>query len=798
MTRTSVSCRFVEEEGARLDEAVGKCLALQTTLNTLNRYAVVQTHRTPLIPYFTTELEPDRDTLFENIQAIHPNHKRRAKELKKAEVIMQRRKEYMLSTKVALKEFENELQAKKQNLRHVRKFSDIENHRLMRAKEIFLKEKDTRKKQLEEELQLRGRLALKKREQEKRKLEEYLQWQPDELPPPGPVRKTRSHVSINSVLDDGDPERYGIPIHSCRSDGQVLSSLAPYKNGRDMPGVTPTHFADDHKRHSVHLGEGVSLAPAPKDHQGMFQKPTSYSQPGRLLSSSTYDSLAQVQESYNLLENRNGSSSMIGHGHQLKVSQTTAPLAAASTTSTTSVDSKATTGAWSKRVTSNSAGSQSVNLQALTMLPSRGATGGMNYSSKTKEPSPLVTKRMDAKSGSSGAGHEGNTPKAQSDFTSQSSSGVSSGKKKSRKSQKHVNGLPSRYQMYEHNSQPDNSSFGYNNIMEHSSLSQPVEGVESLPYPRTTFSPDLVPLRSGDRSRPSSKSFYRSASDESVYDTVRTNSRGSRASSRAKEFNVKESRSWAKSFALSVFGSFSSSDKVKGSHHKSKSTKHKHQKYHEDQSSGTAKGGGHSMTLGTKKDQSLSGGSKGGQSATMSGTTHQSKFHHTYSHHSPKSFKSKLGQKNLVVTPDDQMEHKSVRFMWDPSAYQQNLPLPTSAPPPLPDPSSHSHDSQIPHRLSAPSSTTSSTRSPGMNSRLLPSDVRVTAYPTSHSQAMQQKRNHGSSTVASARQRSNYNGRGAAGVWNYHDRQQYPQNGQFKSSLSNSNLADVTNIGSLV
>lgn len=797
----------MEEEGPRLDEAVDKCLALQTTLNTLNRYAVVQTHRTPLIPYFTTELEPDRDTLFENIQAIHPNHKHRAKELKKAEVIIQRRKEYMLSTKVALKEFEKELQTKRQSLHHVKKFSDIENRQLLKAKEIFLKEKDTRKKQLEEELQLRGRLALKKREQEKRQLEEYMRWQPDELPPPGPVRKTRSHVSINSVQDEGDTvrDRHGIPIHSCRSDGQVLSNFAPFKNGRVVPGVTPMHVADDHKRHSVHLGEGFSLAPAPKDHQAMFQKPTSYGQSGRLMTSSTYDSLAQVQDSYNLLDNGSSSnssrakSSTIGHGHQLMAHQTTAPLATTSSTSVTSGSSNASnpsTGAWSKRVTSGGAGGQSVNLQALTMLPSRGATGATNYSSKMKEPSPLVTKRMDANSGSSGAG-QGKPRKAQSDFTPQSGSSVPSGKKKSKKSQPYANGLPSRYQMYEHNSQPDSFSFGYNDIMEHSSLSQPVEGVESLPYHRTTFSPDFVPLNSGDRSRPSSKTFYRSASDESVYDTARTSSRGSRPSSQAKEFNVKESRSWAKSFALSVFGSFSSSDKVKNGHQKSKNSKHKHQKHHEEQSSGLAKGGGQSMTLGTKRDQSLTAGSKGSHSATMSGSGHQSRFHHTYTHHSPKSFKSKSGKKSLADSLDDQVEHKSIRFVRDSNSYQQNLPLPMSAPPPLPNPSSHSQDSQMPHRSSAPSFTLLSTQSPGMSSNLLSSDVRLTSYPTSYTQALHQKRNHTSSTGASMKPQSIFMGRGAAGGWGYHDRQ-YPQNGQFKSSLSNGNLADVAKLGSLV
>ena len=333
--------------------------------------------------------------------------------------------------------------------------------------------------------------------------------------------------------------------------------------------------------------------------------------------------------------------------------------------------------------------------------------------------------------------------------------------------------------------------------MEHSSLSQPVEGVESLPYPRTAFSPDFVPLRSGERSRQSSKSFYRSASDESVYDTMRTSSRGSRPSSQAKEFNVKESRSWAKTFALSVFSSFSSSDKVKNGHQKSKNGKQKHQKYREEQNSGAAKGGGYSMTLGTKRDQSLTAGLKGNHSATMSGSDHQTRYHHTYSHHSPKSFKSKSGKKSLAISPDDQVEHKSVRFMRDSTSYQQNLPLPMSAPPPLPDPSLHSHDIQMHTRSSAPSLTLLSTQSPGMSSNMLSSDIRLTSYPTSYTLALQQRRNHTSSTAASMRPQSNFMGRGTAGGWAYHERQ-YPQNGPFKSSLSNGNLADVAKLGSLV
>ena len=191
--------RFIEEEGLKLDNAIDKCQALQTTLHNLNQYAVVQIHRTPMIPYFATEEEPDREALMENIQSIYPNHRHRAKEIKKAEVIIQRRKEFTSSTKQELKQFESDLRTQRQSLKHVRRFSDIESHQLMKAKEVFLKEKDVRRKQMEEELQMQGRLAVRKRENERRQFEEFLRWQQrgskaltDELPAPGLVQKSKA------------------------------------------------------------------------------------------------------------------------------------------------------------------------------------------------------------------------------------------------------------------------------------------------------------------------------------------------------------------------------------------------------------------------------------------------------------------------------------------------------------------------------------------------------------------------------------------------------------------------------
>ena len=112
--------------------------------------------------------------------------------------------------KQELKQFEADLQTQRQSLKHVRRFSDIEDHRLMKAKEIFLKEKDIRRRHMEEELQMQGRLAVRKRENERRQFEEYLRWQQrgsramDELPAPGPVRKSKSHLRVSVISHDDD------------------------------------------------------------------------------------------------------------------------------------------------------------------------------------------------------------------------------------------------------------------------------------------------------------------------------------------------------------------------------------------------------------------------------------------------------------------------------------------------------------------------------------------------------------------------------------------------------------------
>lgn len=242
-----------------------------------------------------------------------------------------------------------------------------------------------------------------------------------------------------------------------------------------------------------------------------------------------------------------------------------------------------------------------------------------------------------------------------------------------------------------------------------------------------------------------------------------------------KDFNVKESRSWAKSFALSVFGSFSSADKDKG-----KSSKHKNRH--------------------TQQQSAHSSRATGGQSATVFSSNQSktpSRFHHTYSHNQ-KASKSKTSSKKHtteMLSPDEQIEHKSVRFVSESRKQQQQS-----------YPSSHTHDTgNMAHPNSAPHLSGIPTRSPPTTARSngaqFSGDVPLTSYPRSHTQAMQH-RGH-TMTNGTGRPQSSYNVMNVTRVTNgggrgYSSWQYATQNGQFKNSLSNNNLTDVAKLGSLV
>ena len=437
-------------------------------------------------------------------------------------------------------------------------------------------------------------------------------------------------------------------------------------------------------------------------------------------------------------------------------------VGSSSGTSTVSGSSNISSGARSKR----NGGGNSVNLQALTMLP--GASSS-NYSSKMKQSSPHATKRMDARNGD--GSHTDYAPSSRIPQSSRSTTKV--------KKSKQMNGLPT------------NLDFDF---MNRGSLSQPVEDMTSeLYYPRTKFSPEVVPVSYGKTDGSNSRNFYRSASDESVYDTLRTSSRNSRTSKQVKDFNVKESRSWAKSFALSVFGSFSSADKEK-----SKSNKHKNRKQQSTQSSEAT----------------------GGQSATLfssNSSKTQGRFHHIYSHNQKASkIKTPSKKHTEMLSPDDQVEHKSVRFVSE-SRQQQNPSLPSAAQSSHLS-SSHTHKphsshthhdtgnmaqlSGVPTR-SPPTAVRSKGAQAGTtNSSVFSSDMPLTSYPRSHTQAMQLRGHTMTNGLGNGRPLSNYNMVNVTRVTNGGGRgyssRHYAQNGQFKNSLSNNNLADVAKLGSLV
>ena len=398
------------------------------------------------------------------------------------------------------------------------------------------------------------------------------------------------------------------------------------------------------------------------------------------------------------------------------------------------------------------------------MLP-KGASSS-SYNSKMKQPSPLTTKRMHARNddGAASQNRRDHTSSSSSKSGNPSSSRSTTKGKKS----KQMNGIPSAFEF---------------DFMNRGSLSQPVEDMASeLYYPRTKFSPEVIPVSYGENDR-SSRNFYRSASDESVYDTLRTSSRNSRSGKQVqvKDFNVKESRSWAKSFAMSVFGGFSSADKEK-----SKSSKHKNRH--------------------TQQQSVQSSGATGGQSATVFSSNHSktpSRFHHTYSHNQKPSKSKTSSKKHMteMLSPDDQVEHKSVRFVSESHKQQQQQQQNPS------HPSSHTHDAgNMPHPNSAPHLSGIPTRSPPTTARSngaqFLSDMPLTSYPRSHTQAMQ-LRGH-TMTNGNGRPLSNYNMMNVTRVTNggggrgYSSRQYAAQNGQFKNSLSNNNLADTTKLGSLV
>ena len=150
----------------------------------------------------------------------------------------------------------------------------------------------------------------------------------DELPAPGPVRKSKSHLSVISHDDDYDNDNnsyyvgrsgHKIPMYSTRSDDQVLPYFAAYNTGKGKPGSTPIHLLDDQRRHSALAGGDVTAkddVPKSSGGGGGGQGITG---------SSTYDSLAKLKESVDKLEKSSSSNSRSSKAksstmdHQVKI-----------------------------------------------------------------------------------------------------------------------------------------------------------------------------------------------------------------------------------------------------------------------------------------------------------------------------------------------------------------------------------------------------------------------------------------------------------------------------------------------
>ena len=134
-------CRFLEEEGPRLDEASEKCSVMMKTLMTLLQVASVQSRRTPHIPYYHTVSDPDRSELMENIMAIIPNHTHRLGSLAAAEEMWEKKQVLHSENKAKIKEFESILKSKKEQLHRTVPSKDLDTRREMKLKALYMEDR---------------------------------------------------------------------------------------------------------------------------------------------------------------------------------------------------------------------------------------------------------------------------------------------------------------------------------------------------------------------------------------------------------------------------------------------------------------------------------------------------------------------------------------------------------------------------------------------------------------------------------------------------------------------------------
>jgi uncharacterized protein with PIN domain len=86
--------KMLEEHTPALESAVAKCKRMNATLAALKRYGTVQQHRAKAVPMIVPNVvEPDRQGVLDNIEAMAPNHLTRMQALEAAETAYKRKKQ---------------------------------------------------------------------------------------------------------------------------------------------------------------------------------------------------------------------------------------------------------------------------------------------------------------------------------------------------------------------------------------------------------------------------------------------------------------------------------------------------------------------------------------------------------------------------------------------------------------------------------------------------------------------------------------------------------------------------------
>ena len=145
-------------------------------LETLKQVAVVQFHRTPLVPYFAPVTKPDRQALMENIKAVTPNHAHRVESIEMAKCVQHKKKELVMRRQ-GIKRFESQLRIQREHLHKMETTSELEDRQAKRVIQLYLEEKAEREAELAREMKLERKVAERKRKEERERLKERLQRQ---------------------------------------------------------------------------------------------------------------------------------------------------------------------------------------------------------------------------------------------------------------------------------------------------------------------------------------------------------------------------------------------------------------------------------------------------------------------------------------------------------------------------------------------------------------------------------------------------------------------------------------------